>query len=131
MDSLYWLLGMNIRNLLQRSFLRACLSWNSYMEASMKSLLVTLILLFPLTAYAQDPCTSAWFTIVHGIEEDRDNGVPIQKELLVASDLLTEIHMLNSPMKSAMDQTVRIIYSSSVPTSTLANLFIENCEEQK
>ena len=96
----------------------------------MKPLIFALALLFPLSAQAESMCSSVSL-LVQSIGEDRDQGIPIERELLETNLALERMHMLNRNTREGMEQAVRMIYSSDATPSQLADLFLKNCKEGK
>ena len=96
----------------------------------MKILIALIILLLPLSAQAESMCSSVSL-LVQAIGEDRDQGIPIERELLETNLALERMHMLNRNTREGMEQAVRMIYSSDATPSQLADLFLKNCKEGK
>ena len=95
----------------------------------MKLLIAFIIIFLPLSAEAESMCSSL-SVLVQAIGEDRDSGIPIERELLETNIALAKMHMLNRDTKNGMEQAVRTIYSSSATPSELSDLFLENCKEK-
>ena len=94
----------------------------------MKSLIFALVLSFPLSAQAESICSSVSL-LVQAIGEDRDQGIPLERELLETNLALERMHMLNRNTREGMEQAVRMIYSSDATPSEIADLFLKNCKE--
>lgn len=83
-------------------------------------------LLFPFSARA-DSCSS-FSVIVQAMAVDRDNGIPMEQELMSIDYSLAMANSLTEKTKKGAEDMIRMVYSSKLSPSQISSMYLQYCE---